>query len=148
MKPVKNVLKVKGHDIWSIPPDAVVFDAIELMAGKEVGALLVLEGEKLVGIISERDYTRKVILKGESSKKIQVKTIMTSPVICTEANQDVKRCMALMTSKNIRHLPVLENNQLIGIVTLGDLVKDIISEQETKIRGFESYFRYRSDLSR
>ncbi|MBN2319117.1 MAG: CBS domain-containing protein [Acidobacteria bacterium] len=148
MKPVKDVLNEKGHDIWSITPDASVFEAIELMAQKEVGALLVLEAEKPIGIISERDYTRKVILKGKSSRKTMIKAIMTSPVIFTDAGQDVKGCMELMTSKNIRHLPVLENNRLVGIVSLGDLVKAIISEQESKIRGLESYFLYRSDLSR
>ena len=148
MKPVKDVLNEKGHDIWSIAPDASVFEAIELMAQKEVGALLVLEAEKPIGIISERDYTRKVILKGKSSRKTMIKAIMTSPVIFTDAGQDVKGCMELMTSKNIRHLPVLENNRLVGIVSLGDLVKAIISEQESKIRGLESYFLYRSDLSR
>jgi len=146
MKPVKEVLEEKGHEVWSIAPDASVFDAIDLMAQKEVGALLVLEAEELVGIISERDYTRKVILKGKSSRDTMVKTIMTSSLICTDAEQDVKKCMALMTSKNIRHLPVIENDHLIGMVSLGDLVKTIIAEQAFKIRSFEKYFRYRSDL--
>jgi CBS domain-containing protein len=147
MKLVKDVLNEKGNDIWSIAPDALVFDAIELMAQKEIGALPVLEAGNLIGIISERDYTWKVILKGKSSRKTTVKTIMTSPVICTEAEQDIKKCMELMTSKNIRHLPVLEDDQLVGIVSLGDLVKTIIAEQESKIRGLESYFLYRSDLT-
>ena len=148
MKFVKDVLNEKGHEIWSIGPDASVFDAIEMMAQKEVGALLVLDAGKLIGIISERDYTRKVILKGKSSREIPIRTIMTSPVICAETEQDVKECMALMTSKKIRHLPVLENDQLTGMVSLGDLVQSIIAEQNSKIRDFESYFRYRSDLSR
>ena len=138
MKPVKNILQEKGHDIWSIAPDASVFDAIELMAEKEVGALLVLEAGKLVGLISERDYTRKVILKGKSSKKTTIKNIMTSPVICADAEKDVKECMALMTSKKIRHLPVMENDQLAGIVSIGDLVKAIIADQNSKIKGFEN----------
>lgn len=148
MKFVKDVLNEKGHDIWSIGPDASVFEAIEMMAQKEVGALLVLDAGKLIGIISERDYTRKVILKGKSSREIKIRTIMTSPVICADTEQDVKECMALMTSKKIRHLPVLENNQLTGMVSLGDLVQSIIAEQNSQIKDFESYFRYRSDLSR
>ena len=148
MKFVKDVLNEKGHEIWSIGPDASVFEAIEMMAQKEVGALLVLDAGKLIGIISERDYTRKVILKGKSSREIKIRTIMTSPVICADTEQDVKECMALMTSKKIRHLPVLENNQLTGMVSLGDLVQSIIAEQNSQIKDFESYFRYRSDLSR
>ncbi len=146
MKPVKDVLQEKGNDIWSIDPEASVFEAIDLMAQKEVGALLVIKNDNLIGIISERDYTRKVILKGRESKKTKIKSIMTSPVICTDADQDVRRCMAMMTSKSIRHLPVLADNRLVGVVSLGDLVKVIIAEQDSKIQGFESYFRYRSDL--
>lgn len=147
MKLVKEVLDEKGRDIWTIAPDASVFEAIELMAQKEVGALLVLDAENLIGIISERDYTRKVILQGKSSRKTTIKTIMTSPVICADAEQDVKKCMAMMTTKSIRHLPVLENDQLVGIVSLGDLVKTIIADQESKIKGLEGYFLYRSDLT-
>ena len=147
MKLVRDVLNEKGHDIWSISPDALVFDAIDLMAQKEVGALLVLETGRLIGIISERDYTRKVILKGKSSRETVVRAIMTSPVITTDADQDVKRCMGVMTSKNIRHIPVFENDRLVGVLSLGDLVRAVIAEQEDKIKGFEKYFRYRSDLS-
>ena len=146
MRPVKNVLKEKGKEIWSIDPGASVFDAIELMAQKEVGALLVLDGEKLVGIVSERDYTRKVILKGRASKKTRIKSIMTSPVICTDAEQNVESCMALMTAKGIRHLPVLEKDRLVGVVSLGDLVKAIIAEQESEIRSLESYILYHDGL--
>ena len=146
MKSVKEVLQIKGHEVWSIDPDASVFHAIEMMAEKEVGALLVLKDEKLIGIISERDYTRKVILKGKSSRETMIRSIMTSPVICADADQNVRRCMAMMTTKNIRHLPVLDNDRLVGIVSLGDLVKEIIADQDSKIHDFESYFRYRSDL--
>jgi CBS domain-containing protein len=146
MKPVKLVLQDKGTDIWAIAPDASVFAAIELMSEKGVGALLVLDAQKLVGIMSERDYTRKVILKGRSSKETLVKAIMTSPVICTDAAQSLDVCMAMMTEKRIRHLPVLENGELIGIVSLGDLVRTIISEQESQIRGLESYILYQSDM--
>lgn len=146
MKPVKVVLEEKGHDIWTIDPDAFVFDAIKLMAEKGVGALLVLKDEKLIGIVSERDYTRKVILKGKSSQKAFVKDIMTSEVISADADYDIKKCMVLMTTKGIRHLPIMQEEKLIGIVSLGDLVKTIIAEQESKIRGFEKHFQYRSDL--
>ena len=146
MKPVKHVLQDKGTDIWAIAPDVSVFAAIELMSEKGVGALLVLDAQKLVGILSERDYTRKVILKGKSSRETLVKAIMTSPVICTDAAQSLDVCMAMMTEKHIRHLPVLEDGELIGIVSLGDLVSTIISEQESQIRGLESYILYQSDM--
>lgn len=146
MKPVKHILDDKGYDVHSVGPDASVFDAIKLMSEKEVGALLVLEAEKLVGIISERDYTRKVILKGRSSRETPVKAIMSSPVICTGADKSIEGCMALMTAKNIRHLPVLENEQLIGVVSLGDLVKAIISEQKSHIEGLESYILYHDSM--
>jgi CBS domain-containing protein len=146
MKPVKDVLEEKGYDIWTIDPDAFVFDAIKLMAEKGVGALLVLKGEKLFGIVSERDYTRKVILKGKSSQKTLVKDIMTEEVISADVDYDIKKCMVLMTTKGIRHLPIKQEEKLVGIVSLGDLVKTIIAEQESKIRGFEKHFQYRSDL--
>ncbi len=146
MKPVKDVLEEKGYDIWTIAPDAFVFDAIKLMSEKAVGALLVLDGEELIGIVSERDYTRKVILKGKSSKESHVMDIMTSSVISTDADNDIKKCMALMTTKGIRHLPVKHDGKLIGMVSLGDLVKAVIAEQQSKIRDFERHFQYRSDL--
>jgi CBS domain-containing protein len=116
------------------------------MSEKGVGALLVLDAERLVGIISERDYTRNVILKGKSSKETLVRTIMTSPVICADANQPIDVCMALMTEKRIRHLPILDSDKLVGVVSLGDLVRTIISEQESQIRGLESYILYQSDM--
>jgi CBS domain-containing protein len=146
MNPVRNVLEEKGHEIWAIAPDASVFSAIELMSEKGVGALLVLDAERLVGIISERDYTRNVILKGKSSKETLVRTIMTSPVICADADQPIDVCMALMTEKRIRHLPILDSDKLVGVVSLGDLVRTIISEQESQIRGLESYILYQSDM--
>jgi CBS domain-containing protein len=146
MKSVKDVLNAKGTDIWSIAPDALVYDAIELMAQKEIGALPVLENGRLIGIVSERDYTRKVILKGKSSKQTLVREIMTPEVICAEADQDIQKGMAMMTTKGVRHLPVFENDRLVGMISLGDLVKAIIAEQESKIRGFENYFQYRTDL--
>ena len=134
-----NSCRLKGHDIWSIAPDAPVYDAIKLMANKGVGALLVLEAGKLVGIVSERDYARKVILKGKTSKGTPVKGIMTPHVIYTSPDQTIEKCMALMTAKHIRHLPVLEGDQLVGIVSIGDLVKAIISEQATLIQQLENH---------
>jgi len=116
-----------------------VFDALSLMAEKEVGALLVLEGEKLVGIISERDYARKVILLGKSSKSTAVREIMTAEVICVRPEQTIQECMALMTESHVRHLPVLENDRLSGVISIGDVVKAIISEQEFMIEQLERY---------
>ena len=139
MKTVKQILQSKTHGILSISPDASVYDALKLMAEKEVGALLVMEGDKLVGIISERDYARKVILHGKSSKEIHVSDIMTSKIIYVNTAQTVDECMALMTDKRVRHLPVYEGDRLIGVVSIGDLVKEAISEREYIIKQLESY---------
>ncbi len=136
---VRQLLRAKGHDVWHIAPDASVYDALKLMADKEVGALLVLEGEDLIGIISERDYARKVILKEKSSMDTPVREIMTHEVISVRPEQTIQECMALMTDKRIRHLPVLENDQLIGIISIGDVVKAIISQQEFMIEQLERY---------
>ncbi len=139
MRLVTYILKTKGHDIWSTTMNASVFDAIKVMSEKCVGALPVLESGKLVGIISERDYTTKVILKGRSSKETAVKEIMTAPVIYTTPDEPIEKCMALMTAKRVRHLPVLEDGQMIGIISIGDLVKAIIADQETWIRELEDH---------
>ena len=139
MKTVKQILQSKTHGILSISPDATVYDALKLMAEKEVGALLVLEADKLVGIISERDYARKVILHGKSSKEIHVSDIMTSKIVYVNTAQTVDECMALMTDKRVRHLPVYEGDRLIGVVSIGDLVKEAISEREYIIKQLESY---------
>lgn len=139
MQTARQLLQAKGHDVWSITPDASVYDALKLMADKEVGALLVLEGENLIGVISERDYARKVILKGKSSIDTPVSEIMTKDVISIRPEQTIKECMALMTEKRVRHLPVLEGNQLIGIISIGDVVKAIISHQEFMIEQLENY---------
>ena len=139
MKTVKQVLQAKGNNIWSLSPDASVFDAIKLMADNNVGALLVVEEGKLVGIISERDYARKVFLRGKSSKETAVKEIMTDKVIYVRPEQTVEDCMAIMTNKRIRHLPVLENDQLVGIISIGDLVREIMAEQEYTIHLLEQY---------
>ena len=139
MKSVKQLLGAKGAQIYSVGPDSKVIDALRLMAEKNVGALVVLEGTRLIGIFSERDYARKVILQGKSSGEISVREIMTSDVVTIEPERTVEECMALVTSRRIRHLPVVENEQLLGVISIGDLVKEVIAEQEQTIRQLESY---------
>ncbi len=141
MKTVKQLLEVKGDDIWSITPDASVYEAVKLMADKAIGALLVLESGKLIGIISERDCTRKLMLQERAPKDTLVREIMTSSVITVRPDQTVEECMALVTARRIRHLPVLADGQLMGMVSIGDLVKDIISEQEFMIQQLENYIQ-------
>jgi len=139
MRTVEQLLQVKGTDIWSIEPLTTTYNALEIMAEKNVGALLVMEKEKVVGIFSERDYARKVILKDKSSKNTSVGELMTREVFYIDAKSTLEESMALMTAKRIRHLPVLKNNRLIGIVTLGDVVRQIISDQQFAIRELEKY---------
>ena len=139
MKTVKQLLQGKTRGLCTIRPDARVFDALKLMAEKDIGALLVVENDKLVGIISERDYARKMILHGKSSHDTPVKEIMTERVICVQPNNTVEECMALMTDKRFRHLPVIENDKLLGVLSIGDLVKETISEQQFMIKQLESY---------
>ncbi len=139
MKTVEQILNAKGSDVWSVTPDATVLEAIKLMAEKEVGALLVMTGEKPVGIVSERDYARKVILKGRSSQKTPIQDIMTTHVVCVSPDQSIEECMALMTEKHIRHLPVMDGEQLRGMLSIGDLVKAVIAEQKLVIKELERY---------
>ena len=139
MKRVKDILEVKGDDVWSIEPSASVYDAMKLMADKEVGALMVIEGTELVGIISERDYARKVILEGRSSRTTQVREIMTSRVVYAEPEQNIEECMVVMTERRVRHLPVIDGGRLIGVISMGDLVKSIITEQKFIIEQLERY---------
>ncbi|MDH5535196.1 MAG: CBS domain-containing protein [Betaproteobacteria bacterium] len=139
MKTVGQLVAAKGTTIFSIGPNARVFEALELMAEKEIGALVVIDGGKLAGIISERDYARKVILLGRSSHDVGVREIMTGKVITVRPDQSVEECMALMTSKRVRHLPVMEGERLIGVVSIGDLVKEVIADQEETIKQLESY---------
>ncbi|MEP7038868.1 MAG: CBS domain-containing protein [Acidobacteriota bacterium] len=139
MKLVKHILDSKENVIWHITPDKSVLDAIKLMAEKKIGALLVMENEKLVGIISERDYARKVILQGKSSKQTPVSEIMTANVHRILPEQTVEDCMEIMTEKRFRHLPVLEGEKVVGVLSIGDLVKAIIAEQQFTIEQLESY---------
>jgi CBS domain-containing protein len=136
---VRLVLKHKGQNVWHISPEASVYDAIEIMADKYVGALLVISEGKLVGVVSERDYARKVILQGKSSKETQVKEIMTSPAIFVTPEETVQDCMKIITNNHIRHLPVVEKEQILGVVSIGDLVKWMISAQEETISQLHSY---------
>lgn len=139
MDTVRQLLQAKGQDVWSVTPDASVFEALTLMAAKDIGALLVLEGEKLAGILSERDYARKVVLQGRSSRDTPVREIMTQKVFYVLPEQTIQACMSVMTEKHIRHLPVLEDNRVIGVVSIGDIVKSIISEQQFTIEQLERY---------
>jgi CBS domain-containing protein len=136
---VRLILKQKGQNVWSVSPEACVYDAIETMADKHVGALLVISEGNLVGVVSERDYARKVILQGKSSKQTQVKEIMTSPAISVTPEQTVEDSMRIMTEKHIRHLPVVEDGKILGVVSIGDLVKWMISAQQQTISQLHSY---------
>jgi len=141
MATVKELLKAKGQDVYSISPDATVYTALKLMADKNVGALVVLKQGNLVGIMSERDYARKVIIKGKFSKDTLVQEIMAPQIVCVAPNQTAEGCMALMTDKCIRHIPVLEQDRLVGIISIGDVVKSIISDQNLVIDQLEHYIR-------
>jgi len=139
---IKDLLSDKGHDVWSVHPDQSVFQAIKIMAEREVGALVVRDDEnKLIGIISERDYARKVILKGKASMQTKVAEIMSRPVITVAEEARIDECMDLMTRRKIRHLPVLDRSTLIGMISVGDIVKAIISEQSFTITQLERYVR-------
>ena len=136
---VNSILARKGSDVWSIPPDATVFEAIQLMAEKNVGALPVVQNDQLVGIISERDYTRKVILQGKSSKETPVRDIMTQRLVTADPDDRVSECMQRMTENRVRHLPVLEGNKMIGILSIGDLLAWLIAAQRDAIDNLEPY---------
>jgi CBS domain-containing protein len=139
MKTVKQLLQAKGSTVYSVPPEANVFDALKLMADKNVGALLVMAGGRLSGILSERDYARKVILHGKSLHDMPVREIMSEKVVTVQPEQTVEECMALMTGRRIRHLPVVEGDNLVGLLSIGDLVKEVMAEQERTIKQLESY---------
>ena len=139
MRNVSQILEAKGHRVVGLAEDAPVLEAIRLMAEHHIGAVLVLRGEDLVGIASERDYARKVILQGRSSSDTPVSTIMSSPVTCVGPQESVEKCMAIMTERHIRHLPVLEDGRLTGIVSIGDLVKETIEDQKQEISYLQQY---------
>ena len=137
---VKEIIKEKGAKVWTIPSDATAFEALEKMADKNIGAVVVTEGEdKIVGIMSERDYARKVVLRGKVSKEIPVSQIMTSDVLCVNLDNSCEDCMQLFTNKRIRHLPVVDDGKLVGIVSIGDVVNKVISEQAAALTDLENF---------
>jgi CBS domain-containing protein len=139
MRRVKEILAAKGMDIWATSPEASVYEAIHTLAEKEIGALVVLNKDNLVGVISERDYARQIILKNRSSRETLVKEIMSSDVITATPEHEVSECMELMTEKRIRHLPILEDDKVVGMISIGDLIRAVISEQQSTIVDLEKY---------
>ncbi len=141
MATVRHILEEKGRRVWSVRPGDKVYDAIKTMSDKDVGALVVLDGGKMVGIVTERHYARDVFLKGRASPQTRVDDIMERDVVCVGPDQSIEECMALMTAKHLRHLPVIEHGDLVGIVSIGDLVKSIITDREFVIEQLEHYIR-------
>jgi len=139
MKFAKDILDSKGHEVWSIDPDSTVLDALKLMADKGIGAVLVMRDEKLRGILSERDYARKIVLEGKTSRDSKVKDVMIRHVLCASPDRTIEECLALMTDKRERHLPILEKKHVIGMVSIGDLVKAVIAEQQFEIERLQQY---------
>jgi len=139
MQTVADILNAKGNSVWTISPDTTVFDALKTMADKNVGALVVLAGEEVVGLVSERDYARKVILHGKSSREISVSEIMSTNIHSVRPDQNIEDCMEEMTDKRVRHLPVLDKNRLAGLISIGDVVKAIIDNQDATIKHLENY---------
>jgi CBS domain-containing protein len=139
VKTVRDILALKGRNVWSVDAGSTVFEALRLMAEKEIGALVVMDGAQLAGIISERDYARKIVLLGRTSPNTLIREIMSTHVVYTHPNQPIEECMAIMTDRRIRHLPVTDEGQLVGIVSIGDLVKSIIADQKFTIEQLERY---------
>jgi CBS domain-containing protein len=139
MTTVKQILDSKGHDIYAVSPTETVYESLQQMADKRIGALLVMDDDKLLGIVTERDYARKVILEGKASRDIPVEEIMTRKVLCVPPERTVDECMALMSDKRARHLPVVDHKRVIGVVSIGDLVKVVISEQRFLIDQLQHY---------
>ncbi|HFC09540.1 MAG TPA: CBS domain-containing protein [Chloroflexi bacterium] len=136
---IRQLLKAKGHEVWAISPNATVYEALEMMADKDVGALLVMEGDRLVGIFSERDYARRCILRNRRSKETRVRELMTQDVITITPSTTIDEAMELMTRHRIRHLPVVENDKVVGVVSIGDIVKTVIENQQHMISHLEGY---------
>jgi CBS domain-containing protein len=141
MTAVRNILDQKGRQVWSVHPGDTVYDAIRLMADKDVGALIVVDDGKIVGIVTERDYARNVFLKGRGSPQTLVREIMVRDVACVRPDKSIEECMAIMTARRVRHLPVIGDEELLGIVSIGDMVKSIISDREFVIEQLEHYIR-------
>lgn len=139
MKTASDILETKGHEIWSIDPEKSVFDALGLMADKDIGAVLVMAGQKPVGIISERDYARKVVLEGKTSREARVQDLMTRRVLCAPPDRTIEECLALMTEKRARHIPIVDKKQVIGLISIGDAVKAVIAEQQFEIERLQQY---------
>ena len=139
MKLAKDILESKGHEVWSIDPDSSVLDALKLMADKGIGAVLVMRDEKLRGILSERDYARKIVLEGKTSRESKVQDVMVRRVLCAAPDRTIEECLALMTDKRERHLPIVEKKHVIGMVSIGDLVKATIAEQQFEIERLQHY---------
>lgn len=139
MKSVRHLLQVKGDQVWTIGPDSTVYEALERLAAHDIGALLVMEQGRLEGVFSERDYARKIALRDRSSPETYVREVMTADVVCVSPEDPVESCMALMTDRHIRHLPVVENGRVIGLVSIGDVVKEVIAEQAFVIEQLENY---------
>jgi CBS domain-containing protein len=136
---IDSILQHKGHQLWSVTPDTMVFDCIKLMSHKNIGAIMVMQSDKLEGVFSERDYTRKIVLKGKSSKTTPVREVISTPFISVNPHQTIEECMRLMTEHRLRHLPVLDGEKIAGIVSIGDLVNWIISAQHVALNQMEAY---------
>jgi CBS domain-containing protein len=139
MQTANDILNSKGRNVWSVGPNDSVLDVLQLMAEKEVGATVVIDGDRIAGIVSERDYARKVALKGRTSREAKARDIMTSNVVCVRPDQSIEECMELMTRGRLRHLPVVDRGKLVGVVSIGDLVKAIIDDKEFTINQLQSY---------
>jgi CBS domain-containing protein len=141
MRRVKDILQEKGSEVYSVSPDITVYEALQRMAEKNVGALMVMEGPRAVGLISERDYARKIVLKGKSSRDVAVREIMSSHMVRVGPDEDVEGCMELMTDRRVRHLPVFEGERLVGLISIGDILKTIIKHKEEIIEQLENYIK-------
>jgi CBS domain-containing protein len=141
MRTVRDILRTKGSKVYSISPDATVYEALKMMAKKNVGAILVFEGKKLVGLISERDYSRKTILQGRLARETAVNEIMTTAMVTVHPDDDIEECMELFTDKHIRHLPVIDKSKVVGVVSIGDIVKSIIDYKDFIIEEMENYIK-------